>query len=431
MTGVVPALAGLGEQGAVLLAGPPSGAGREPLAAHLERLGLLPSASEAVCAEIQASGLRGRGGADFPVARKIQAVRDAAARTGRPPVVVVNGSESEPASRKDEVLLAFRPHVVLDGAAAAARLVGADEVIVHVHGASPVHSLAAALNERAGAGLPDPAWRLSRGAGSYTSGESTAVVRYLEGGPARPRSNRSPIAERGLHDAPTLLHNAETFAQLALLSRFGRAAWRPDGPADGSFLVTLDGDVRQPGQVVEVAGAATLGDLLSGPGGASCDAPVLVGGFAGSWVDTRRARGLPLGRAGMASAGVPAGCGLIAVLPEGGCGVAQTARLVRWLAGQSAGQCGPCVFGLPRLADLIERLATGRPRRRDHAQLGRLSSAIAARGACRHPDGVLGLVASMLNVFSADVVRHVAGSPCRVAEATPWLRLPDDQRGAA
>ncbi|HSP37728.1 MAG TPA: NADH-ubiquinone oxidoreductase-F iron-sulfur binding region domain-containing protein [Frankiaceae bacterium] len=388
--------------------------------------------SELTVEEIAASGLRGRGGADFPVARKMQAVRDAVARTGRPPVVVVNGSESEPASRKDEVLLAFRPHLVLDGAAAAARLLGADEVVVHVHSASAAaQRLSAALDERAAARLLDPGWRLSRGPGSYTSGESTAVIQFLEGGPARPRSNRLPVAVRGLHDAPTLLHNAETFAQLALLARAGRAAWRRDGPPDGSFLVTLDGDVREPGRVVEVAGTATLGELLNGPGGVSGGAAVLIGGFAGRWLDARRVSDLPLGRTAMAEAGVPLGCGLVAVLPPDACGVAQTAGLVRWLAGQSAGQCGPCVFGLPSLAELIERLARGRPRRRDDVELRRLSSSIVARGACRHPDGVLALVASMLEVFLVDVTRHAAGTPCRKVHATPWLRLPDEVRGVA
>lgn len=419
----------VGDPDAVLLAGPNADRGAATLAAHRDLWGALPDDRTAILTAIEESDLRGRGGGQFPTARKIRAVREAAARSGQQSVVVVNASESEPASRKDDTLVRLRPHLVLDGAALAARAVAAPLVIIRLHGgrAAQRRSLQHALSERFRARLADPMFRVSVGPDRYVAGESSAVIRALEGGPAVPRSNAAPIADRGLYGRPTLLQNAETMAQLAVISRWGAHQWHAAGPGrtEGPTLLTLHGAVADPGLVVEVTGPATIGQVLRDQGGLNRPPQgLLVGGYAGSWLPGDRIWHLPISRTDLSAAGAPLGCGLLACLPEASCPIRETARIVGWLAGQSAGQCGPCVLGLPSLATVLDRLAAGRPRRRDRDRLRSLLYSVRGRGGCRHPDGVANLVSSMLAAFQPDVARHAARQPCEHAEVPFCLPLP-------
>ena len=188
--------------------------------------------------------------------------------------------------------------------------------------------------------------------------------------------------------------------------------------------------VAEPGLVVEITGPATIGGVLRQRAG--LDGPpaaLLVGGYAGRWASGERAWDLPLDRASMQLAGLPLGCGLLACLPSGACPVRETARLTRWLAGESAGQCGPCILGLPSLADVLERLARGRCRRRAAQRLQDLFASVVGRGACRHPDGVATLVTSMMAAFPHEVGRHAAGQPCGDTEGSSCLPLPSTSHG--
>jgi NADH:ubiquinone oxidoreductase subunit F (NADH-binding) len=432
--GTAQGFAHVGDPHAALLAGPPADAGPETLDAHQQRLGALPlPPDDALLTEIADSGLVGRGGGGFPLARKVQAVI-AAVRAGRgQPIVVVNASESEPASRKDATLLELRPHLVLDGAAAAARAVGADEVVVHLHRGArdAIAGLTLALTERAHQHLDDPHWRVSLGPDRYVAGESSAVVAHVEGGEARPRFTERPLAEAGVHGRPTLLNNAETLAHLALIVRHGAQDWRTTGPSpwSGPTLVTLAGAVTQPGTVVEITGRVTIGELLCRVGGVTTSpAGVLIGGYAGHWLPGRAAWNILVDRASMTAAGAAPGCGLIAVLPDGVCGVAETARLVGWLAVEGAQQCGPCIFALPALAAVLSDLADGRAGRRAVKHLDRLTADVDGRGACRHPDGVVGLVRSAVQTFADDVARHRSGQRCAGSQRG-LLPLPPPGRG--
>ena len=147
---------------------------------------------------------------------------------GGEPLVVVNASESEPASRKDQTLITYRPHLVLDGAAAVAAAVGATEVAVHLHRDSVAAgaALARAIAERRSAGWPDPRWRLSVGPDRYVSGEASAVASLLGGGEARPAFSAVPMARRGPSGCPTVVNNAETMAHVGLLAHRGWPAWQ-------------------------------------------------------------------------------------------------------------------------------------------------------------------------------------------------------------
>lgn len=337
-------------------------------------------------------GLRGRGGAAFPFATKLRA---AATQPGRP-VVVVNLSEGEPASSKDSALARTRPHLVLDGAVATARALGARQVHVVLPGDRPltVAAMDAAMAERR-----DRRVRLVRheAAPRFVAGQARAVLELMAGRPNLPVTAWAPEAVSGHKRRPTLLSNAETWAHVGHLLLTGppRGLGTDDEP--GTTLLT----VRLPGERVavrEVEYGSPLAALL--PDG---DAPVLLGGFHGTWVTARAARRLSISVPGMREAGCSLGAGLVLAVED--CPVVWTQRLTRYLAGQSAGRCGPCRNGLPALADAIEAIDDG-------GSVGRvqqLSGLVERRGACAHPDGTVRLVRSLLAAYPDEVDRHGAG----------------------
>ena len=417
---------GLGDVGTWLLSGPAPSEGSEPLGDHVARLGMLPSLDRPnqLRAVVRDSDLQGRGGGRFPLARKLETALLAPGE----PIMVVNASESEPASRKDHVLCRYRPHLVLDGAAATAAMVGAGEVIVHLHrGSSSVQdALIRAMAERKGACLTDPRWRISVGPDRYVSGEASAIASFVDGGEAKPHFSGIPMAKKGPSGRPTLVNNAETMAQLAFLLRFGTPFWRSGGAASspGSQLLTLAGAVASPGQVIELVGQATIGEVLVHAGLSAPPAAVLIGGYGGTWLEGGMAWQVPFERVALGCVGAQPGCGLIGVLPHGACGLVETARIVRYLAGESAGQCGPCVAGLPAMAGACEALGEAKLRRRGLRRLRTLGDLVLGSGACSHPDGVARLVGSTLDVFEDDVARHLAGRPCRASNHPPVFPVP-------
>jgi len=395
------------------------------LGAHDARYGPVRLRGEALIAEVERSGLTGRGGAAFPAGRKLRLVR---ARARRGAVLIANGMESEPASAKDASLLARVPHLVLDGIALAAAAVSADRAYLCVHRAAQAEALAAAVAERSGRD-PVPV-AVTVVPGRYVASEASALVHHLSGGPAVPLFTPPRPSERGVDGRPTLVSNVETLANVALISRYG-AGWFlslgvPEAP--GSALVTLSGAVPRPG-VWEIALGTPLRDVLalSGVSGASGVQAVLTGGYFGTWLAGAAALHAPASAAGLRSAGGSFGAGIMLVLPPGGCGLAETARVARYLAGQSAGQCGPCVHGLPEIATALERLAFGRGSGRALRDLHQLSGLVAGRGACHLPDGVARLAASALRVFSDDVRRHERG-PCAGARGRPVFPVPAGER---
>ncbi len=380
-----------------LLAGIAAG-GRTTLARHLERLGPLPGHGD-LAGVVERASLRGRGGAAFDVATKLRSVAGARGR----PIVVANGAEGEPASGKDKVLMRLAPHLVVDGAVTAARAVGARAAIVAVaQSARAEHeSLEQALQER----RDDIRIEVATVPDGFVSGEETALLQALGGGPARPTTKPPYPFERGLRGAPTLVQNVETLAQLALVARFGAGWFRSVGTpeAPGTALVTLNGAVARRG-VYEIAFGSSLGELVRRAGGFTADLMgVLVGGYFGSWVSPDGVESRPL---------MPdmLGAGAIVALPRDTCGLAECARVVRYLAGESAGQCGPCTYGLPAIAGALERLVAGD--RGAEQQLRRWTGQVRRRGACRHPDGVVRFVDSALDVLTDEVDHHRRGA-CR------------------
>ena len=392
------------------------------LAAHLEAYGPVPADARSLIEEVGAAGVRGRGGAGFPTAVKLAAVA-----RGRKPVVVVNATEGEPASAKDKVLLAHAPHLVLDGASLAAAAVGAREVIVAVERAHPetMALVTTALAERREAALDRLPFRVVGTPSQYVAGEETALVHWLNGGEARPTFTPPRPFERGVGGRPTLIDNAETLAHVALVGRFGATWYRAEGTAEdpGTTLLTISGAVARPG-VYEVAGGSPMRDALIAAGGdLNQIQAVLVGGYFGTWISGNVANQVDLGVASLRQAGASLGCGVLFALPVGACGLVESARVARWLADQNAGQCGPCVNGLPAVADQLAGLAAGgRSAGRSARDLPSLLGLVDGRGACRHPDGAVRFVQSALRVFSEEVASHHHRGPCPATG--PWLPTP-------
>ncbi len=403
---------------------PPAGAAPS-LAAHLERYGHLPALrgeGRALIAAVEASGLRGRGGAGFPTHRKLSAVA-----AGRQPVVVANGVEGEPASHKDALLMRINPHLVLDGAVAAAAAVGAKQIVIAVgRGAGTAHaSMAAAIAERAQAGGRERI-ELADVPDRFVAGEETALVSWLNGGPAKPAFVPPRPFERGVGGRPTLVQNVETLANIALIARFGAGWHRGTGSPEepGSMLFTLGGAVARPG-ITELPGGIELRSALERCDGFS-EPPraLLVGGYFGTWVPADSALAAPLSDAGLRPLGASLGARSISVLPRTRCGIAETARLAAYLAAESAGQCGPCVFGLAAIAEALAAIAACGPEAGAALKrLRRVTPQVTGRGACAHPNGATRLVESALAVFADEIAHHLAGV-CTAPAGAPLLPVP-------
>ena len=347
-------------------------------AAHLATHGPLPATDrERLTALLDAIALTGRGGAGFPFAAKLRATPDHA-------TVIVNGSESEPASLKDRTLLRRATHLVLDGALAVAAAVKARKVTVVVHDDAAAAAVRHAIAER-----PDGARvGVEHVAGGFVAGEARAVQRRLLGGPPVPPGRRVHLTQRG-----TLLSNVETFAQIAVALRLGAIRFRDTGThaEPGTRLITLSGAVAHPG-VVEIPLGTPLGIVLSAAGATTPQA-VIIGGYHGTWRPPLL--DVPLSHA----AGL--GAGVIIAVDGATCALGELTRVAAWLAAQSAEQCGPCRFGLPAMARDVAR--------GDVAAALRHAAAVDGRGACHHPDGAARFVSSGLHVLRHELERHRFG----------------------
>jgi NADH:ubiquinone oxidoreductase subunit F (NADH-binding) len=408
------------------------------LDAHLHRFGPLGSGAhttaEALIRAVEEAGLRGRGGAGFPTAVKMTAVARATQRRSiggrRVPFVVANGTEGEPISIKDVTLLSFAPHLVLDGIVAAAAAVGADEAVLCVDRGRPrvLGALEHALAERARVGLDPIPIQLAAPPSHYVTGEESALTHWLNSGDAVPTAVPPRPFERGVAGRPTLIDNVETLANVALIARYGAPWWRSVGTAGdpGSALVTVTDGVHVP-RVFEVPYGLPLDSLLTHAGVGATSA-VLIGGYFGVWLRPDVAASLALAPSELARVGASMGCGAIVALPRSVCPLVEVARVTRWLAGESAGQCGPCVHGLPAIAGAVEGLVVGDRSRVAERQLQRWLPMVEGRGACKLPDGAVRFVRSALNVFAAHADEHRRGR-CPLVDAPAVLPVPVHRGG--
>jgi NADH:ubiquinone oxidoreductase subunit F (NADH-binding) len=236
----------------------------------------------------------------------------------------------------------------------------------------------------------------------FVAGEESALVNAVDGGEPKP-TGRRPF------EAGVLVQNVETLAHLALVARYGADWFREAGTEaePGTALATVGGAVAKPG-VIELEIGSTLGQLFERCGGLvePVDS-VLVGGYFGSWLAANPE--LVLADEVLRPRGASLGARAFVALPRSACGLMEVAQVTRYLATESAGQCGPCVFGLAALADALDAVVRGRDTDAALQRIPRLQAQIARRGACAHPDGALGFVTSGLATFASEVERHRHG----------------------
>jgi NADH:ubiquinone oxidoreductase subunit F (NADH-binding) len=404
--------------------------GPASLREHIDRYGDLPRVGHrrgdrtAFVDMIERSGLRGRGGGGFPTGQKLRAV----AGGRRRPVVVANGAEGEPLSMKDKVLCSTAPHLVLDGAALAATALGAAEVVVvmdrSAHDARA--AVTRAIGERRAAHLDRVSFRTADSPTRYLAGEESALVHWLNGGPAKPTLVPPRPFERGVSGRPTLIQNVETLAHIALIARFGDSWFRRLGDATepGSALVTVAGAVADPG-VLEISLGTPVSTVIEAVGGVTeTISAFLLGGYFGTWLRATDGWNVALSYEGARSAGGAFGCGVLVALPATTCGLLETAGVMQYLADETAGQCGPCVHGLHAIATAMASVGRGE---HDHSTIERLRrwiGDVSGRGACHYPDGAVRFVASAMDVFGDEVGRHGRQRGCTLARRARVLPFP-------
>ena len=361
----------------------------ENLAAHRARRGMPVLTGSAFADALSGSELTGRGGAHVPAAWKLTAAREA----GPGGTVVINGAEGEPGSAKDMSLLQTRPHLVLEGALAVADAIRAREVVIWLHESAEASRAAMAEAVRERRDELNVKVRMLLAPEGYVGGESSAVISAVRGGPALPQFSRDRVRPWG--DGPAVLvHNAETQARLGLLA-LGADPVATSLVTVAESAAPLDFARRT---VVEADSTMTFADVLAKAGAPEPQA-VLLGGMGGTWVPWTDLAGMTVDPWELRAAGLSLGAGILHLLPKGRDGLTESVAILDWLADQSARQCGPCIFGLPALADAVRR--TARRRGRDGSETQRISDLISGRGACRHPDGAVRMAMSAQEVFGS------------------------------
>ncbi len=387
---------------------------------HIEQFGPLPQVPKAskgkpgaLVHELEVAKLRGRGGGWFPSARKMHAVVESAdARRlmskGRRPIVIGNAMEGEPASSKDVVLLMHSPHLVLDGLEAAARTIGADEAVLAIHRDSPaIPVIERAMDERP---KSDVNIFLATPPARYVASEESALAHWLSDGSATPTYGARPF-QRGVNSRPTLVQNAETLAHLALIARHGGEwfATVGDAEAPGTTLVSVGGAVAFPG-VIEVPTGTSVREILERCGGLTGDVQgFLTGGYGGAWTRADELLTANWSPESVQHAGGVIGASILYALPADTCALTELLNIANWMAGESAGQCGPCRFGLPSVADDIAVIEAGKATPEDLHRLEHRLSLVVGRGGCKHPDGTARFVSTGLHVFNEEVAHHLHG----------------------
>ncbi|HYO85741.1 MAG TPA: NADH-ubiquinone oxidoreductase-F iron-sulfur binding region domain-containing protein [Dermatophilaceae bacterium] len=351
---------------------------------------------EALLAAVEQAGLTGRGGAAFSTATKVRAALDQRAE------LIVNACDGELGAGKDAFVVERHLAQVVHGAG----LVGGAGIRFAAHRGT--HTEANLL--RAGLDVLSVPHR-------YVSSEESSLVSLANGGLARPLTKQVPVVfgacdANGRKLPETVVLNAETVLRIAQIEQRGPAWFRSFGTFEepGPRLATIDGAVFAAG-IIETAAGVAVEQLIRAAGGATGPVSgVGVGGLSGGWLTPDEAQGAIWSRAGLAAYQISPGPGTVRVLGGDGCPLAHVSDVLQYAAGESAGQCGPCMFGIPALAEDMRLLRQCSLDRVGGQRLGRRLELLPGRGACRFPDGVAGYARSALRAFAGEVSSHLAGT---------------------
>jgi len=382
---------------------------------------------------VQASGLRGRGGAGFPTGAKWAKVR---AAEDPDKYIICNGDEGDPGAFMDRMLLESFPYRIIEGMAIAARAVGAHQGFFYIRAEYPlaVERIREALkrcNERGllGDSVMGNDFRLhlavKEGAGAFVCGEETALLASLEGRRGMPRLRPPYPAERGLWDKPTLVNNVETLALVPWIVRHGAAAFAAMGTekSKGTKVFALAGKVRR-GGLIEVPMGITIREIVEEIGGGVAEGrqfkAVQVGGPSGGCVPADLAD-TPVDYEALTRAGAIMGSGGLVVLDDSDCMVDIARYFLRFTQDQSCGKCTFCRIGTRRMLDILDRIAAGKGRPEDLDGLEQLATTVNASSLCGLGKTAPNPVLSTLRYFRQEYEAHLAGR-CPAAKCKEMIR---------
>jgi NADH-quinone oxidoreductase subunit F len=390
-----------------------------------------------VIAEVKTSALRGRGGAGFPTGLKWSFMPR---QFPGAKYLVCNSDEGEPGTCKDRDILAYNPHIVIEGMAIAAYAMGVKVGYNYIHGEifEIYERFEEALEEARAAGyLGDKilgsgfSFQLHafHGFGAYICGEETALLESLEGKKGQPRFKPPFPASFGLYGKPTTINNTETFAAVPWIINHGADAYLAVGKPNngGTKIYSVVGDVNLPGnyevplgtpfpKLLELAGGVRTGRKLKAviPGGSS--APVLPAAIMNDCT---------MDYDSIAKAGSMLGSGAVIVMDDSRCMVKSLLRLSYFYQHESCGQCTPCREGTGWLWRMVDRIEHGQGRAEDLALLDSVADNIKGRTICALGDAAAMPVQGMLKHFRDEFVHHIEHKRCLVgpgaAALTPAL----------
>jgi NADH-quinone oxidoreductase subunit F len=391
---------------------------------------------EQVIAEVKLSALRGRGGAGFPTGLKWSFMPR---QFPGAKYLVCNSDEGEPGTCKDRDILAYNPHIVIEGMAIAAYAMGVGTGYNYIHGEifEVYERFEQALEEARAAGLLGSNIQGSafsfqlhafHGFGAYICGEETALLESLEGKKGQPRFKPPFPASFGLYGKPTTINNTETFAAVPWIINNGGQAYLEVGRPNngGTKIYSVVGDVERPGNY-EIPMGTPFGELLALAGGVKGGRAlkaVIPGGSSAPVLPAAIMMGCTMDYDSIAKAGSMLGSGAVIVMDETRCMVRSLLRLSYFYQHESCGQCTPCREGTGWLWRMVDRIEHGRGRPEDLALLDNVADNIKGRTICALGDAAAMPVQAMLKHFRAEFEHHIEHKRCLVGPAAPGVALP-------
>jgi NADH-quinone oxidoreductase subunit F len=396
----------------------------------------LDMSRDQVIADLEASGLRGRGGAGFAMGKKASFIP----KGMMDKYLVCNADESEPGTFKDRELMQKSPHMLIEGMIIAAYAVGANRAFIYIRGE---YELQAQILERAleeargqgyigedilGSGHSMTLW-LHRGAGAYICGEETALLDSLEGKRGNPRLKPPFPANQGLFQGPTLINNVETLATVPHIIEMGGEEYAKIGTpgSAGTKLVSVSGNVRNPGNF-EVELGTTSRDIVYGLAGGPHEGRELKFWFPGgssSPVLLPEDLDLPYDFDSMAKAGSMLGSGAIIVIDDSNSVVDVALKTAKFYRHESCGKCTPCREGTNWTVRMLERIDNGEATPMDLDIMASVQDQIIGNCLCVLGDAMAMPIGSMIAKFREEFEAHIEAARARIDALTTAVAPPE------
>jgi NADH-quinone oxidoreductase subunit F len=379
---------------------------------------------EEIIDEVGRAGLRGRGGAGFPTAKKWEMARR---QDGGQKYVVCNADEGDPGAYMDRSILEGNPHSVIEGMAIGALAIGADEGFVFVRHEYPLavkHLLIALRLAREygvlgknilGSGF-DFDVSIVKSAGAFVCGEETALIRSIEGTIGEPKQRPPFPTEKGISGRPTCINNVETWANVPIIIARGAEEYARVGTptSTGTKVFSLVGKIKNTG-LVEVPMGTSIKELVYGIGGGPLDGgrikAVQIGGPSGGCIPHRRFD-LPIDYDSLTQAGAIMGSGGMIVMDDDTCMVDVAKYFMGFLKDESCGKCFTCRKGTQRMWEILDDITEGRGTLEHLDLLDELGRTVADTSMCGLGQSAANPVLSTLRYFRDEYERHIVDKRC-------------------